>query len=212
MESSDMWLVLFVSATNSYESIKPEWEQAEMELSGKFNMGKVFSKDLALQCGVKSFPTIMYFPKGHKSDAYGNGNYEGDITANGIVTWALKFYNGKTKVNCMIYCDKTLRPVCGSNGKTYPNKCVFDGAKCKDNSIELAYEGLCLTPKTEEKCNKLKALGKCTEEKVLLGCKTICNKIKSPDDAEKNQDENESTETKELSSQESLGKTLLKIY
>ena len=112
----------------------------------------------------------------------------------------------------MIYCDKTLRPVCGSNGKTYPNKCVFDGAKCKDNSIELAYEGLCLTPKTEEKCNKLKALGKCTEEKVLLGCKTICNKIKSPDDAEKNQDENESTETKELSSQESLGKTLSKIY
>ena len=112
----------------------------------------------------------------------------------------------------MIYCDKTLRPVCGSNGKTYPNKCVFDGAKCKDNSIELAYEGLCLTPKTEEKCNKLKALGKCMEEKVLLGCKTICNKIKSPDAAEKNQDENESTETKELSSQESLGKTLSKIY
>ena len=108
----------------------------------------------------------------------------------------------------MIYCDKTLRPVCGNNGKTYPNKCVFDGAKCKDNSIELAYEGLCLTPKTEEKCNKLKALGKCTEEKVLLGCKTICNKI----EAEKSQDENESMETKELSSQESLGKTLSKIY
>ena len=95
----------------------------------------------------------------------------------------------------MIYCDKTLRPVCGSNGKTYPNKCVFDGAKCKDNSIELAYEGLCLTPKIEEKCNKLKALGRCSQEKVLLGCKTICNETKSnsvnPDDAEKNQDENE---------------------
>lgn len=117
------------------------------------------------------------------------------------------------EVNCMIYCDKTLRPVCGSNGKTYPNKCVFDGAKCKDNSIELAYEGLCLTPKIEKKCNKLKALGKCTQEKVLLGCKTICDKAKSnsvnPDDVEKNQAENESTETKELSSQESLGKALL---
>ena len=115
------------------------------------------------------------------------------------------------KVNCMIYCDKTLRPVCGSNGKTYPNKCVFDGAKCKDNTIELVYEGLCLTPKTEDKCNKLKALGKCTQEKVLLGCKTICNKAKSNsvnhDDAEKNQTywPYESTETKELS----LGKALL---
>ena len=95
MESNDMWLVLFVSASNSYESIKSEWEQADKELSGKVNMGIANSKDLAIQCGVKSFPTIMYFTKGHKSDPNGNGNYEGDITVNGIVTWALKIYNGK---------------------------------------------------------------------------------------------------------------------
>ena len=30
-----------------------------------------------------------------KFDTNGNGNYEGDITANGIVNWALKIYNGK---------------------------------------------------------------------------------------------------------------------
>ena len=95
MESNDMWLVLFVSATNSYESIKSEWEQAEKELSGKVNMGKAFSKDLASQCGVKSFPTIIYFQAGHKSDPKHNENYEGDIIANDIVTWALEKYNGK---------------------------------------------------------------------------------------------------------------------
>ena len=95
MESNEMWLVLFVDATNSGESFKSEWAQAAEELRGKVNMGIANSKDLAIQCGVKSFPTIMYFTKGHKSDLNGNGNYEGDITANGIVTWALKIYNGK---------------------------------------------------------------------------------------------------------------------
>ena len=44
---------------------------------------------------VKSFPTIMYFPQGDKSDRSSYEIYEGDITANGIVTWALKRLNVK---------------------------------------------------------------------------------------------------------------------
>ena len=93
MESKDMWLVLFVSAKHTGESTKSEWEEAARELSGKFKMGKVFSKDLAIQFGLKSFPTIMYFPSGDKSDPSSNENYKGDITANGIVTWALRRLN-----------------------------------------------------------------------------------------------------------------------
>ena len=96
MESNDRWLVLFVSAKHSGESTKSEWEEASRELSGKVKMGKVFSKDLAKQFGLKSFPTIMYFPSGDKSEPSSNENYKGDITANGIVTWALKKYNGET--------------------------------------------------------------------------------------------------------------------
>ena len=90
-----MWLVLFVSAQNSGERIKSEWEQAAKELSGKVKMGNVFSKELALQFGLKSFPTFMYFPRGDKSDQDGNINYQGDIKANSIVSWALLKYNGK---------------------------------------------------------------------------------------------------------------------
>ena len=94
MESNDVWLVLFLSAKNTDESIKSEWEEASRELSGKVKLGKVFSKDLALQFGLKFFPTIMYFSSGDKSDQY--ENYKGDITANGIVTWALKKLNRET--------------------------------------------------------------------------------------------------------------------
>ena len=93
MESNDMWLILFLSAKNSGESIKSEWEEAARELSGKVKMGKVFSKDLAIQFGLKYFPTIMYFPSGDKSDPSSNENYKGDITADGIVTWTLKILN-----------------------------------------------------------------------------------------------------------------------
>jgi thioredoxin-like negative regulator of GroEL len=104
MGSIDMWLVLFVSAQNSGVSIKSEWEQAARELRGKVKMGKVFSKELAQQFGLKSFPTIMYFPKGEKSDQNGNINYQGDIKANSIVSWALWKYNGleETQIGPMV--------------------------------------------------------------------------------------------------------------
>ena len=102
LESNDMWLVLFVSAQNSGESIKSECEQAARELSGKVKMGKVFSNALALQFGLKSFPTFMYFPKGDKSDQNGNINYQGDIKANSIVSWALSKYNGEPLEEPMI--------------------------------------------------------------------------------------------------------------
>ena len=69
-----------------------------MELSGKVHMGKVFSKDLARQSGVKYFPTIIYFPAGDKSEQNSFESYEGDITANDIVTWALQ----------VVVCQKDL--------------------------------------------------------------------------------------------------------
>ena len=79
-------------------NIKPEWDRAAMELSGKVHMGKVFSKDLARQSGVKYFPTIIYFPAGDKSEQNSFENYEGDITTNDIVTWALQ----------VVVCQKDL--------------------------------------------------------------------------------------------------------
>ena len=89
MESNDMWLVLFVSAKNSGESIKSEWEEVAEKLSGKVKMGKVSSKNLAKSFGLKKFPTIMYFPKGDKSDPNGNINYQGDIKAESIFFWTI---------------------------------------------------------------------------------------------------------------------------
>ena len=92
--SYDMWLVAFVdpACETCGKDIKPEWDKAAMKLSGKVKMGKVFSKNLARLCHVYTFPTIGYFPKGKKNYA---GIYTGDITANSIVQWAMRIYNGR---------------------------------------------------------------------------------------------------------------------
>merc|ERR1712007_355974 len=64
----------------------------------KVNLGKVFSKNLARECGVTNFPTIMLFPAGDKSNQNSFENYDGEFTTNSIVSWALEKYNGLTSV------------------------------------------------------------------------------------------------------------------
>ena len=94
-----MWLVAFVKYQwNS--GIKSKWNQAAVELKGKVRMGQVQSKFLSESLpklyDVKSFPTILCFPAGDKSDPNTFEKYEGAITANYLVSWALEKLNGKS--------------------------------------------------------------------------------------------------------------------
>ena len=36
-----------------------------------------------------------------------------------------------------------MDPVCGSDTKTYGNKCEFENAKCKNTSLSIVHEGRC---------------------------------------------------------------------
>ena len=71
-----------------------------MELKGKVRMGEVWShsptENLPKLYDVTSFPTILCFPAGDKSDPNTFEKYEGIITANDIVSYALEKLNGKS--------------------------------------------------------------------------------------------------------------------
>jgi len=59
----------------------------------------------------------------------------------------------KEKEECGDRCPLLLQPVCGSDGKTYSNKCLFNIASCKsDGEITVAHYGWC---KKEEERDEL---------------------------------------------------------
>ncbi|XP_069810495.1 double-headed protease inhibitor, submandibular gland-like [Dendropsophus ebraccatus] len=62
-------------------------------------------------------------------------------------------------------CTREYRPVCGSDGTSYSNKCMFCSAKNKGANIELLYEGKC---SPENDCRQFKDTNFCTMEYVPI--------------------------------------------
>ncbi|XP_042223815.1 agrin-like isoform X1 [Homarus americanus] len=46
--------------------------------------------------------------------------------------------------NCHKDCGSTYRPVCGTNGVTYDNRCEQEIAACRNKEIAVRYEGVCV--------------------------------------------------------------------
>ncbi|XP_071541141.1 turripeptide Pal9.2-like isoform X2 [Panulirus ornatus] len=44
---------------------------------------------------------------------------------------------------CEPLCNKKMRPVCGSDGKTYNNQCLLNYANCLDPTITYDHAGPC---------------------------------------------------------------------
>ena len=58
------------------------------------------------------------------------------------------------KDECPIFCPASWAPVCGSNGKTYTNRCRLEVANCRSTQqdgpvIELVHNGVCKSPRED---------------------------------------------------------------
>jgi len=57
---------------------------------------------------------------------------------------------------CPKFCTKIFKPVCGSDGNTYPNECVMKRTSCSSpTSITLDYEGQCKPEGCPESCEEI---------------------------------------------------------
>ncbi|GLE03246.1 hypothetical protein PINS_up012125 [Pythium insidiosum] len=93
----------------------------------------------------------------------------------------------------VLRCDATDdTPVCGSDGKTYRNQCLFEFAKCRDSKLKVAHHRTCedvvivkhhaTAPKTESKLSVHVHVSKTKENatKASDECDDFCTRELEP--------------------------------
>ncbi|KNC87709.1 hypothetical protein SARC_00215 [Sphaeroforma arctica JP610] len=84
-----------------------------------------------------------------------------------------------SKESCRRPCPRNLRPVCASNGKTYPNKCVMEVSGCEINeALTVSHNGPCEAEVDEGANAKANEADAETAEKD--SCLKPCNRILIP--------------------------------
>lgn len=98
---------------------------------------------------------------------------EGPLTVCEVKVWG--YFEGCTEVPC----SREYQPVCGSNGKTYPNRCSFENAKCANSDLFIVSDNECKRPCFfEHKDYHGSNLAGCVKQDSEAACQNLCKETK----------------------------------
>lgn len=83
--------------------------------------------------------------------------------------FSLQWLIGDRDSHCGVVCARTqVKPMCGSDGRSYESTCELQRARCKDKTLTLAHRGRCRGE--DRTVNEWKKKSKMTKECLFFAC------------------------------------------